>query len=179
MCDNGLPDLSDPKAQPFYDNVVADADLVIVDNISTLCRSIKENDADTWLPVQQWALGLRRADKSVLFIHHAGKGGGQRGTSRKEDFLDTVIGLRRPPDYSADQGARFEVIFEKARGFHGPDAAPFEAQLIDGTWATGEIKAGEDNESLKALKDAGLSVRNIAERTGVPRSTVSRQLANG
>jgi putative DNA primase/helicase len=63
------------------------------------------------------ALQLRRAGKSVILIHHAGKSGRQRGTSRKEDVLDTIISLRRPPDYSPDQGARFEVYYEKSLGF--------------------------------------------------------------
>src|SRR3712207_8616616 len=44
--------------------------------------------------------------RAVLFIHHQGKGGTQRGTSRKEDVLDTVIALRRPDDYSPAEGAR-------------------------------------------------------------------------
>jgi putative DNA primase/helicase len=127
---DGLPDLASPSAQQFYCDVIADADLVVVDNLSTLCRSLKENDADSWTPVQSWALGLRRSGKSGLFIHHGGKSGGQRGTSRKEDVLDTVIALRRPPDYLAEQGARFEVHFEKSRGFHGPDAEPFETRLL-------------------------------------------------
>jgi AAA domain len=94
---DGLPDLSDPAAQRLYSKVVEDADLVIVDNISTLCQMMKENDADSWTPVQNWALQLRRAGKSVILIHHAGKSGRQRGTSRKEDVLDTIISLRRPP----------------------------------------------------------------------------------
>jgi hypothetical protein len=85
---DGLPDLSDPAAQRLYSKVVEDADLVIVDNISALCRMMKENDADAWTPVQNWALQLRRAGKSVILIHHAGKSGRQRGTSRKEDVLD-------------------------------------------------------------------------------------------
>ena len=120
---DGLPDLASPSAQQFYCDVVADADLVVVDNLSTLCRSLKENDADSWTPVQSWALGLRRSGKSGLFIHHGGKSGGQRGTSRKEDVLDTVIALRRPPDYLAEQGAQIEIHFEKSRGFHGPNAS--------------------------------------------------------
>src|SRR5262245_34452334 len=120
----GLPDLSDIEAQKRYDEVVADAGLVVVDNLSTLCRSLKENEADSWTPVQNWALSLRRKGKSVLLVHHDGKSGGQRGTSRKEDVADTVIGLRKPPDYSPDQGARFEVHFEKTRGFHGDEAKP-------------------------------------------------------
>jgi len=69
-----------------------------------------------------WALAMGRAGKSVLFVHHSGKGGGQRGTSRKEDVLDTVIALRRPTDYAPEQGARFEIHFEKARGLFGDDA---------------------------------------------------------
>jgi hypothetical protein len=39
----GLPDLADPKSQPFYDDVIADADLIIVDNLSTICPGVKEN----------------------------------------------------------------------------------------------------------------------------------------
>ncbi|MGB9349971.1 MAG: hypothetical protein WCB61_08755 [Pseudolabrys sp.] len=125
----GLPDLSDPESQQFYDDVITDAELIVVDNLSTLCRGLKENDADSWVPVQSWALAQRRVGKSVAFIHHGGKSGQQRGTSRKDDVLDTVISLRRPPDYSAEQGCRFELHFEKTRGFHGPDAEPFEARL--------------------------------------------------
>ena len=141
---DGLPDLSDPASQQFYADIIADADLVIVDNLSTLCRGLKENEADSWTPVQNWGLSLRRAGKSVLFIHHGGKSGQQRGTSRKEDVLDTVIGLRKPPDYQADQGARFEIHFEKSRGFYGPEAEPFEVRLIGDQWQESEIKSGDD-----------------------------------
>jgi len=172
----GLPDLSDPHSQQFYADVVADADLIIVDNLSTLCRGLKENDADSWAPVQSWSLSQRRAGKSVLFIHHGGKSGAQRGTSRKEDVLDTVICLRRPPDYSADQGCRFEIHFEKARGFHGSEAEPFEAKLIGNQWAIGEIKTGDDPDTLKALRKQGLSIREIAERAGLGKSTIARRL---
>ena len=142
---------------------------MIVDNLSTLCPSLKENNADSWVPVQEWVLSLRRANKSAVLIHHGGKGGTQRGTSRKEDVMDTVIALRRPPDYSATEGARFEIHFEKSRGFYGPEAAPFEAHLIGHEWKLGPIKSGDDVETLKALHSQGMSVRDIADRTGVPR----------
>ena len=170
----GLPDLSDPKSQQFYDDVIADADLIVVDNLSTICPGVKENDADSWVPVQTWALAQRRAARTVLFVHHAGKSGTQRGSSRKEDVLDTVIGLRRPPDYSAEQGCRFELRFEKSRGFHSTDAEPFEARLIGTRWAVSDIKAGDDLEALRALRAQGCTVREIAERTGLSKSTVAR-----
>jgi putative DNA primase/helicase len=173
---DGLPDLADPAAQQFYSDIIADADLVIVDNLSTLCRGLKENEADSWTPVQNWLLAQRRAGKSVLLVHHAGKSGQQRGTSRKEDVLDTVIGLRRPPDYQADQGARFEIHFEKHRRFFGPEAEPFEVRLMGDQWQESEIKSGDDDATLQALHLQGLSVRQIAERTGLSKSSVQRRL---
>ena len=163
----------------YYADIIADADLVIVDNLSTLCRGLKENEADSWTPVQNWGLSLRRAGKSVLFIHHGGKSGQQRGSSRKEDVLDTVIGLRKPPDYQADQGARFEIHFEKSRGFFGSEAEPFEVRLIGDEWQESEIKSGDDLATLTALSEQGLSVRDIADRVGLSKSTIARKLGKG
>ena len=50
--------------------------------------------------MQAWLLELRRRGMTVLLIHHAGKSGDQRGTSAREDIMDTVISLRRPREYS-------------------------------------------------------------------------------
>jgi AAA domain/IclR helix-turn-helix domain len=179
MVRDGLPDLADPKAQEFYDDVVADADVIFVDNLSTITPYMKENDAEGYAPFQTWVLRQRREGRSVVLVHHGGKSGSQRGSSKKEDILDTVICIRRPPDYSADQGARFEVHFEKSRGFYGPDAEPFEAQLVGNQWRVAPIKSGDDDETLRALKRQGLSIREISDRTGVPRSTVHRKLNGG
>lgn len=174
---DGLPDLAHPDSQAFYEPVISTADLILVDNLSTVCRSMRENEADTWGPVQAWLLRLRRVGKSVVLFHHSGKAGGQRGTSRKEDVLNTVIALRRPPDYSPSEGARFEVHYEKARGFFGDDAEPFEAWLKPEGWTTGPVQQADDSvDTIASLRKSGFSVRDIAERTGVPKSTVGRRL---
>ena len=176
---DGLPDLADAEAQRFYDSAIADADLIIVDNLSTIARGLRENEADLFGPVQAWMLTQRAAGRSVLVVHHAGKGGGQRGTSRKEDTLDTVIALARPPGYVASEGARFEVRFTKSRGFYGQDAEPFEARFADGVWSTSQIVADDSDASLATMRAEGLSYRQIAERSGLSKSSVERRLNGG
>ena len=112
----GIPDLSTTEGQEKIDTLICDeTKLVILDNLSTLIRSGKESESDSWLPVQEWILRLRSRGKSVLLIHHAGKGGQQRGTSRREDVLDTVIALKKPEYYKPESGTCFEVHFEKNR----------------------------------------------------------------
>jgi putative DNA primase/helicase len=113
----------------------------------------------------------------VLIVHHAGKDGAQRGTSRREDVLDTSLSLRRPSDYDPTQGARFELHIEKGRGLHGDSAKPFEAQLEfrEGAcfWTMREITDVHEAR-VAALLDDGLSLREIADETGIPKSTVHR-----
>jgi putative DNA primase/helicase len=110
-------------------------------------------------------------------VHHQGKGGDQRGTSAKEDILDTVIRLDRPGDYRSEQGARFEVHLTKARGIYGVDAKPFEAQLFANgqtlTWAAREIEDAAI-EQMRGLLAEGFTVRDIAEEMGLSKSAAGR-----
>ena len=109
--------------------------------------------------MQARLLDLRRRGITVLLIHHAGKSGDQRGTSAREDIMDTVISLRRPREYSMAEGARFEVHLTKARGIVGEEAKPFEANLVtEGRSLHWQIKELEDVEleELKRLLSEGL-----------------------
>ncbi len=169
----GLPDISTEKGQAAIEPHIGDAELIVVDNLSTLARSGKENEADSWSMMQHWALKLRREGRSVLFVHHAGKGGEQRGTSKREDIMDTVVKLSRPPDYKPAEGARFIVEFTKSRGFSGPEAEPFEAQLRDGEWS---MKSVEDVRTAQILQlhGEGLKQRDIAAEVNCSAATVNR-----
>jgi len=177
VTERGLPDLATPEGQREFDDVIDDVEVAILDNISTLCRSGKENEAEGWQSVQDWALAHRRAGRSLVFVHHAGKGGNQRGTSKREDVLDTVIALRRPADYRADQGARFEVHFEKHRGFYGVDAESFEARYEerDGTavWTRATIADVELKRVADVIRE-GMSIRDAAAELGMNKSKVER-----
>ena len=174
--EQGLPDLGTSAGQSEIDAIVGDAEAIYVDNLSSLVRSGKENEGEGWLPVQGWALAHRRAGRSIVLAHHTGKGGLQRGTSRREDVLDSVINLRWPSDYSPDQGARFEVHFEKARGFYGDDARPFEAKYEQRDAAalwTRTIADVEIDRVAEALKE-GMSIRDVADELQMHKSKVER-----
>jgi len=178
MQDFAMPDLATPEGQMLVEREIADAELLILDNLSALCRYGKENEGESWLPVQEWLLRLRQQHRSVLLNHHAGKSGAQRGTSRREDLLDTTIALQHPSDYIASEGLRCEVRYEKARSFHGDEAKPFEVRmLLEGegaaTWTT---KDSEDSllERAVALFREGATVRGTAEELGISRSRAER-----
>lgn len=179
--ERGMPNLSETVGQAAIDELVDDTiKVIIVDNLSCLARSGVENDAESWLPIQSWALRHRAAGRSVVFIHHSSKNGAQRGTSRREDVLDTVIGLRKPADYVAEQGACFEVHYEKARGFYGDMAKSFSAKLTADeagkqTWVMRDLE--DDRESKIAQMHAdGMKPNDIATELGINRSTVYRRL---
>lgn len=174
-----MPDLATFDGQEAIDSIMEDTELIVVDNLSSLARSGgRENDSESWLPIQPWALRQRQQGRSVLFVHHSGKGGAQRGTSKKEDILDTVLTLKRPADYNPEDGAVFEVHFEKARDIHGDEAKPFEARLQTdehgkSIWTTCSV---EDStfERVVTLANDGLTQKEITEELGIHKSNVSR-----
>jgi putative DNA primase/helicase len=174
---DGLPDLASPQGQDLLIRFASDTSLVILDNLSSLAR-VRENEADDWQPMQDLVLNLRRSGTTTLIVHHSGKGGQQRGTSRREDVLDTVISLRRPDGYDPTEGARFEVHYEKSRGFTGADAIPFEASLLIGEhgrieWQTSDLKK-DDKATAFEMFDTGQKVPDVARDLGIHRATAYR-----
>ncbi|MCP4653675.1 MAG: AAA family ATPase [Candidatus Omnitrophica bacterium] len=125
----GMPNIRTTEGQDWLETVVCkDTKLIVIDNLSCLVGG-NENDAESWDNIGEWAMRKRSQGVSVLFVHHAGKEGQQRGTSRREDLMDCIISLKHPKDYEAKQGARFEVRFEKARFLSGTEATPFTVNL--------------------------------------------------
>ena len=170
-----MPNLATIKGQNQINKYIEGVDLVIIDNLSTLCNYGKENDAESWMPVQQWILYLRRLKISVVLIHHAGKGGNQRGTSRREDILDTVICLKHPSDHEPSNGAQFELHFEKARGMVGDEAKPILCQLTDSGWIVTALE-NSNYERVVELANDGLKGFEIAEELDLSKGYVSKLL---
>ena len=175
-----MPNLYTPEGQEAIAAAIGDAQVIIVDNISCLVRGGKENEGESWQPVATWSLLQRAAGRSVVFIHHAGKGSEQRGTSKREDLLDVVIKLARSSDYNPADGAHFEVHFEKARALCGEAVAPFEAKLetlSDGatTWTTRKVVDAMD-ERIVEMVELGMNGNEMAVEMDVDKSTISRAL---
>jgi putative DNA primase/helicase len=177
--DRGMPNLASEEGQEEIAPLVEWSDVAIVDNLACLSRSGDENDRQPWLIMQGWMLSLRTKGKSVIVQHHAGKGGDQRGTSAREDVLDTVVKLKRPSDYRPEEGLRAEWHFTKHRGFHGDDAAPLELRLETDergayAWTHRTLEDALVLQVAELLNETDLSIRDIAGDTGLSRSHVFR-----
>ncbi|HEY1131079.1 MAG TPA: AAA family ATPase [Roseateles sp.] len=150
--DETLPDISTPEGQAAIElSIDPDTELIVVDNLSAWARTGRENDAESWHPIATWLLSLRRRGIAVLLVHHGGKNGQQRGTSKKEDLLDVVISLSRPKDYDPQQGAVFVLEFTKARNLTGTEAESLEFTL-----------GGDENRALWSYSSAEASTVSAA-----------------
>lgn len=153
-------------------------DVIIFDNLSSFLPGVKENDQESWAPINGFLLKLRWMGKAVIFIHHAGKSGDQRGTSGREDQLDFVLKLTLPPGHDPEEGCRFDATFTKSRSLTGAEAAPFTFAintLPSGalTWTVTNQKESR-KEIIIALLGNGTSQKDIADIMAVGKSYVSQ-----
>ena len=136
-----------------------------------------QNDAESWVPVAEWALELRRQGKAVLFVAHAGKSKQQRGTSKKEDVIDVVIKLDHSQDYQPEMGAAFTVAFEKARHLSGDDARNLEASLARDQQDTAPVRAIQAQAGRIGSAQSIATLASINEIIGsLTRATLCRNL---
>ena len=96
--------------------------LLVLDNLSTLLRNGVENEAQSWQPTQDWLLRLRRKGITTMAVHHSGKSGDQRGTSKRLDVANTVLNLNLQ-DGGDENKTVITLNFSKHRGFFGAEAA--------------------------------------------------------
>jgi hypothetical protein len=148
--------------------------VLVLDNISSLTPGAEENSKESWDEINQWALELRFRGVSTIFLHHAGKAGTQRGTSGREDNLDTCIVLKKPPDYEATEGCRFIVEFVKNRCAEGRHLlGEYEFAYSNGIWTHVSVKA-KGREQVLRLLDGGQSQKDIAAELGLTKGRISQ-----
>ncbi len=127
-------------------------DVLFLDNLSTLYKVDRTNQMESWIVMQNFILRVRSRGVAVVLVDHNGKieGNGPRGTSAKSDIMHTIIELRRPIDYTEDQGARFVMTFTKHRSFCGDHAKTVEAWLHENEW---KITVGEKTSRTQIQKN--------------------------
>jgi AAA domain len=151
--------------------------VLILDNISCLFPGIDESRKQDWEPIAQWLIRLRHRGMTVLVGHHAGKNGLQRGTSGREDALNTIIALTRPPGYTPEDGCHFHLRFEKSRGVRGPAVAALDVRVEDVQgqliWTCNALEATRTAQ-VKAMLTEGIPAKVIADELTIQLSYVYR-----
>ena len=173
--------ITDPKVQEAITArcVQSNVKVLMLDNISTLASGMKENDADAWELVNNWLLGFRRLKIAVILIHHAGRNGEMRGTTKREDAAFWVIALDDAKKQADDKrGARFISRFTKPSR-NTPEEIPAYEWSIQTDTASGSItvtyKLAQSLDVLRKLIEEGVTdCTDLADELHVSKGTISK-----
>lgn len=175
-----MPDLGTPEGRRVIDGIIKKVkpDLIILDSLTTLVRTGEESSAEDWLPVQDWLMKHRWRGRSMLVIHHAGKSGDQRGTSKRMDTPETVIKLTKRTDVEMEEDeSAFELMFGKGRELFGGAEEPMMLRLSikKGRVAwTHTLVRNEMRERIREMLDGGMKGTAIAKEFKISPARVSQ-----
>jgi DnaB-like helicase N terminal domain/AAA domain len=175
------PNINTREGRRRIEDCVEPGHLLILDNIASLGQSSDEKETEDWAIIEEWASDLCWRGISVIFIHHAGKSGDQRGSSKREDLMEFVLKLKVPGDYSPEQGLRVEAHLSKKRGklTEARYGQPFEIALSTSInsgfpeWALRPLKELLRKRAMDMLAD-GMKPNDIAQETGLNRWAIYR-----
>ena len=170
----GIPCLSTREGQEFIEQALQpNTKLIVLDNISTLIRSGLENESRSWQPVQDWTLEMRLRGYSILFVHHTGKSGDQRGTSSRIDTPDGALKLTAL-EVSADEKVTSMMLSYIKPLRHAPKSKKTEPRkllMMDCDWSWEEAELS-NRERIRELYEAGWRQKDIANELGISASAV-------
>lgn len=156
-----------------------DVRVVIIDNLSTLASGMKENDSAEWEKVNNWLLQFRRHKIAVILVHHAGRNGEARGTSKREDAAFWVIALDDAKGRTDDKrGARFISRFTKPSRNTVEEIPAFEWHITTPVGGNEILVSHKPAQSLdvfrQLIEDGVTDCTDIATEMKVSKATVSR-----
>jgi AAA domain len=164
-----FPTFSNPAYQEMLLQQLAvfQPDVVIIDSL-TAAFGINTNDPDQTIGMNEFMRRLRFAGYCVIFVHHAGKSGQQRGRSDVEDHADVVIKLSGLNDaFAGEYRVRLEYEKKRQRGV----LHDFCFEFNDGVWR--EL-ADELAGKIQQLLAKGKSYRAIATALDVSSKTIAK-----
>lgn len=163
--------------QASLSQCLQDGSLFIIDNLSTSQLGMAENDNDSFDAIRDWLLSLRHRAITVLIVHHAGRNGLMRGSSRREDMAHWILSLKEAGDPGQPaHRTTFSTEFTKCRNCTGTHARPLLWTLDTST--TPLTLGCESNEPQDAMlgyiRDGLTRSTELAEALGVHQATVSK-----
>jgi KaiC/GvpD/RAD55 family RecA-like ATPase len=114
-----FPDLGDTKGQEEVLRVALahKADLVILDNLSTLATTQDENSAAASQHIVKLLMRMKQAGIACILVHHANKAGESfRGSSMLATTFEVIMGLKRPDAPQPFNVLAFQIEWDKYRG---------------------------------------------------------------
>ena len=170
------------------------AELVILDNLSTLATIDDENSASAFNAPVAFLLKMKQAGLACILIHHAGKGnsGTYRGSSKIATTFEVIIGLSKHSDPLMNNDVdktTFRLSWDKYRGkrdastgmaldvvleSHG---AMTEDGQLQARWSS-EAAVDQQIETLIAMGKSGeyKSQKELAAAMGCSQSAISKLL---
>jgi hypothetical protein len=152
--------------------------VVFLDNLSSLCWGMKENEADSWEQVLSWLLMLRQSGIAIIIVHHANRDGNEmRGTSRREDAADWVIKVS--PNFKfakIDKGTAFTTTFTKNREDNGDHEESMDWTFVteDGKTNVNWKQTDLETRVYELIKSGVESNADIAQELDITTGTVSK-----
>jgi hypothetical protein len=199
-----FPSITDTEGVAFYRNLVRehDADLIVFDNFSTLGEVEDENAASSFNAIVTTLLSLKQMGVATMLVHHAGKNGNMRGSTKLAATFEVIVKLdvkdkwlpvnpwsvAKTADADGDErGAAFLTCFEKMRSGERPAevyASLKSVPRFEGgrslQWSYKSATNPRLCQIREGLEEAQWATQQeIAHELGVDPGTISRDLQAG
>lgn len=131
-----FPDIADEDDHQVFLQYAKEvnAELVVLDNYSTLASVDDENAASSFDPALSLLQKFRQANMAAILVHHTRKDGETyRGTSKMEAIFDSTIKLSRLKGVRRFANSAFQLEFVKFRERRDETIRTLEVRLEEGT----------------------------------------------
>lgn len=182
-----FPSITEDSGRDFYlqDILKGGFDLVIYDNFTTLGDVEDENSASSFNSIQEFLLAHKTQGVATILIHHAGKNGTFRGSSKLAATFESIIQLEKIESPSEDQGALFRLSEFKDRSGRG--IKPMIVRLIKSNPFNNSPARWEFESNLSRLevmkenlqKGCYITQKEIADEFGISPQMTGKDITRG
>jgi DNA invertase Pin-like site-specific DNA recombinase len=181
--DADFPDLAKSDGQDQMLARIRDGrfDVVVIDNLSTLAQCDDENSASAIRPLLSFLLRLKQAGVACILVHHSNKSGkGYRGSTMLSTTFEVILSMQRSEGWTPDQGAAFELQWDKYRGKPDSRVVPMHVILeqVDGDtrWQHNATQSPVLRQLVERVRSMDYSTqREVADAVGISPGEVSKR----